>query len=64
MPEMHLRQTDFCSTFASNSSANVKLSKNQLWKIKHLVEFPGRLFGPLINNHSSRMYSHHWPIVC
>ena len=33
--------------FASNSSANIKLSKTQLYKIGELGKFLGRLLGPL-----------------
>ena len=34
--------------FASNSSANIKLSKTQLHKIGQSGEFLGRLLGPLL----------------
>ena len=34
--------------FANNSSANIKLSKTQLHKIRQLGGFLGRLLGPLL----------------
>ena len=34
--------------FANNSSANLKLSKSQLHKIRQLEGFLGRLLGPLL----------------
>ena len=34
--------------FVNNSSANVKLSKTQLHKIRQSGRFPGRLLGPLL----------------
>ena len=34
--------------FANNSSANIKLSKTQLYKIGQLGGFSGRLLGPLL----------------
>ena len=37
-----------CKAFASNSSANVKLSKTQLHKIGQTGGFLGRLLGPLL----------------
>ena len=39
-----------CKAFASNSSANIKLSKTQMHKIGQSGGFLGRLLGPLLNN--------------
>ena len=39
-----------CKAFASNSSANIKLSKTQMHKIVQSGGFLGRLLGPLLNN--------------
>ena len=36
--------------FANNSSANIKLLKTQLYKIKKSGEFVGRLLGPLVKS--------------
>ena len=37
-----------CKAFANNSSANIKLSKTELHKIRQSGEFLGRLLGPLL----------------
>ena len=39
-----------CKAFASNSSANIKLSKTQMHKIGQSGGFSGELLGPLLNN--------------
>ena len=39
-----------CKAFASNSSANIKLSKPQMHKIGQSRGFLGRLLVPLLNN--------------
>ena len=39
-----------CKAFASNSSANIKLSKTQMHKIGQSGGFLGELLGPLLNN--------------
>ena len=39
-----------CKAFASNSSANIKLSKTQMHKIGQSGGFLVRLLGPLLNN--------------
>ena len=38
----------FDKTFANDSSANIKLSKTQLYKIRQLGGNLGRLLGPLL----------------
>ena len=38
----------FCKAFANNSSANIKLSRTQLYKIEQSGGFLGRLLGPLL----------------
>ena len=40
----------FCKAFAKNSSANIKLSKTQLYKIVQLEGFLGILLGPLLKS--------------
>ena len=40
----------FCKAFANNSSANIKLSKTQLYKIVQLEGFLGILLGPLLKS--------------
>ena len=37
-----------CKTFANNASANIKLSRTQLYKIEQSGGFLGRLLGPLL----------------
>ena len=50
-----------CSAFANNSSANVKLSKTQLHKIRQSGGFIGKLLGPLLKPGLLliKMYSNH-----
>ena len=38
----------FLKAFANNSSANIKLSKNQVHKIRQSAGFLGRIFGTLL----------------
>ena len=42
--------SNFPKAFANNRSANIRLSKTELHKIKQSGEFLGRLLGPLLKN--------------
>ena len=44
-----------CKAFANGSSANIKLSKTQLYKIRQSRGFLGRLLGPLLKTDLSLM---------
>ena len=43
-----MQVSKFCKAFANVSSANIKLSKTQLHKIRQPGGFSGRLLGPLL----------------
>ena len=42
-----MKVAKLCKTFANNLPPNIKLSKTQIFEIKQLGGFPGRLFGSL-----------------
>ena len=46
LPNTHVSK--ICKAFANGSSANIKLSKNQLCKIGQSGGFLGRILGPLL----------------
>ena len=52
-----------CKAFANNSSANIKLSKTQLHKIRQPGGFVGRLFGSLLKTGLPWMKNTHKPLV-
>ena len=52
---------EFRKAFANGSSANIKLSKAQLYKIRQLGQLLGRLLGPLLKTGLTlmKMYLNH-----